>query len=136
MLEQAATKATDALLDKGVLGAVCVLLIIALGFAGLVIRALYKDLQACNGVALTDRTKLIEAMVAVRETGERTHEALTSIRATLETRGQGMADVSPQVELVAEKVQHGFGNVSQALESFVRLMDAARGRERSDRERS
>lgn len=133
MLDQAATKATDALLDKGVLGVVCVLFLLGLIVSGLVIRALYKDLQSCNAVALTDRSKLIEAMVAVRETGERTHEALTSIRATLETRGQGMADVSHQVEIVAQKVQHGFGNVSQALESFVRLLDAGRAR---DRERS
>lgn len=128
MLEQTAGKAFDSLFDRGVLGTVCVLLILLVVVLGLVIRALYRDLRVCNDRSLQDRARLVEAVEAAKDGAERSESAFRSLQALMETRGQALGDLSYQVGIVAEKVQHGFGNVAQSLESFVRLIERDRGR--------
>lgn len=133
---EAGPQAAGILLNQGVLGALCVLLILALGVAGVVIKGLYGDVKACNAVSLEDRRELIKAVEAAKDGAERSEDAFKSLQQTLETRGQAVAELSRQFEINAEKMTHGFGNLGQTLESFVRLIERERDRaDRADRGR-
>lgn len=121
-------KTADAYFNQGVLGATVVLLLLLLVVAGLVIRTLYRDNQACHGVALEDRRDLIKAVEASRDMSERLRDLLQSMQATLETRGQTVSDLSHQVGITAQKVEHGLGNLGASLDAIARWIDRQRDR--------
>lgn len=91
---------------------------------------LHRGWQGCQDIALRDRERLITALEAAKDASERFEGTLQSLRATLESRGQAVADLSHQVENVAIKVQHGIGNLSASMEGFVRMLDRDRDRGR------
>ncbi len=131
MIEQTGGKALDALLTQGVLGVLCVLLILALVVAGLVIRSLHNDIKGLHKEARDDREKLITAIEASTDATESTETALQGIRATLDSRHQTVADLAQRVELIARDAQHGLRNISQALAGVARLVDRRGDRHRA-----
>lgn len=103
------------------------------GLFGVVIVALYNALQQCQAAQIRLVERLVTALEAAKDASARLEDAQRSLGATLDTRGQTVGDLSQQIKILAEKMTHGFGNLGQSLESFVRLVE--RERDRSDRGR-
>lgn len=99
----------------------------------LVIVALYKTVQEAQAAQIRLVERLVTALEAAKDASTRLEQAQRSLEAALNTRGQTVGDVSQQVEILAEKMTHGFGNLGQSLESFVRLVE--RERDRNERGR-
>lgn len=121
--EQAATHVVDDLFNRGVLGTVCVLLLLTIGVLCLVIRALFNKLEE-RGKYQTDITaQVARALVEASQSAEESNKVYVTVRETLTSRGQAVDELSHQVELLNEKMQHGFGNVSQSLSSLANLLE-------------
>lgn len=138
MLEQTVTKGADSLFNQGVLGTVCVILLVALAFAGLVIRALYQDIKALNASGPADREKLVTAQQAAANAAEKVVGVLDQFRVTLSAQTDAHEDLTRQLELAAQESRHSLANVSAALDGIARRLDSDRERGRyrdSDRDR-
>lgn len=99
----------------------------------LVVVVLFSRLQDCHAAQISLIERLVTALEAAKDASSRLEQAQRSLEATLDTRGQTVGDLSQQIKILAEKMTHGFGNLGQSLESFVRLVE--RERDRSDRGR-
>ena len=99
----------------------------------LVVTVLFSRLQESQAAQIRLVERLVTALEAAKDASARLEDAQRSIGATLETRGQAVGDLSQQIKILAEKMTHGFGNLGQSLESFVRLVE--RERDRNDRGR-
>lgn len=97
----------------------------------LVVAVLFSRLQGCHDAQIRLVERLVTALEAAKDASARLEDAQRSLTATLDTRGQTIGDLSRQVELIAEKMTHGFGNLGQSLESFVRLVERERDRGRT-----
>lgn len=122
-------KTADAYFSQGVLGATVILLLLLLVVAGLVIRTLYRDNQACHGTALEDRRDLIKAVEASRDGSERLTDLMRTMQATLETRGQTVSELSHQVGITSQKIEHAVGNLAASMDAIARWIDRQRDRE-------
>lgn len=116
----AGSKAADVFLDRGVLGAVCVFLILLLAVAGLVIRHLYNDLKTNNGQIVSYLAESIKASQGTLHTLERVEDILKELKATLDTRGAAIDGLSRQFEVIASDLRHGLGNLSSGVEGLAR----------------
>ncbi len=134
MLEQAVTKGADSLFNQGVLGTVCVILLIGLAFAGVVIRTLYQDIKALNAAGPADREKLVTAQQAAATAADKVVGVLEQFRVTLSAQTDAHEDLTRQLELAAQETRHSLANVSAALNGIAGRMDRDRDRER-DRDR-
>lgn len=114
-VEQVAAKGADQFFDRGVLGLVCVLLILAIIGLCLVIRAQDKKLEKLNGVTLADRDRLIKAIEAGETAVEGLTAAMRGVQTTLETRGQTVGELSHQIALQGQEASHKLANLSQAV---------------------
>lgn len=106
------------------------------GFCALLVVAviiLFSRLQESQAAQIRLVERLVTALEAAKDASSRLEQAQRSLEATLETRGQTVGDLSQQIKILAEKMTHGFGNLGQSLESFVRLVE--RERDRGDRGR-
>lgn len=138
MLEQTATKAADSLFDKGVLGTVCVILLIALAFAGVVIRSLYQDIKALHAAAPADREKLVTAQQAAAVAADKVHDVLDEFRETLGAQTDAHGSLTRQIELSLAELRHSIANVITAVNGVAERLQRDRDRERdrdSDRDR-
>lgn len=108
-------------LNQGVLGATIVLLLILLGVAGLVIRYLYKSQEA-----KTER--IIVAMEAANDSAEASKKSLDELRGLFETIVKTVGEQGHQNQILAEKVQHGFGNTAASLQAVANELDRIRDR--------
>ena len=106
---------------------------IQLNIFHLAIVVLYRALQECQAAQIKLVERLVTALEAAKDASSRLEDAQRSLGATLETRGQAIGDLSQQLKILAEKMTHGFGNLGQSLESFVRLVE--RERDRNERGR-
>lgn len=128
--EKAATGAADAYLNQGVLGATCIIFILLFLGACWVARGLYNDLKACNAAAIAEGKASVKALEAATGAADRQEAAMQGLRATLETRGHAIEELSHQIEKTGQDARHGFANLSQALEAIVRFFVSDRDRGR------
>lgn len=139
MLEQTVAKGADSLFNHGVLGTVCVLLLIGLVFAGLVIRALYQDIKALNAAAPADREKLVTAQQAAAQAADKVVDVLDEFRETLSAQTDAHGSLTRQIELSLAEFRHSINNIMAAVSGIAeRLRDKERERSRDsdwDRDR-
>lgn len=90
-------KGAEQFFDRGVLGLVCVLLILTIIVLGVVIRALDKRLTKLNADALTDRERLITAIEAGETAVEGLTDGMRGVQTTRETRGRTVGELSHQI---------------------------------------
>lgn len=122
------TKAADGLFDKGVLGTVCVLLILALVGLGLVIRRLYNDNQALH-MQVTQR--LGEALVAFNASTAavtETRGTLQTLNGTISIMGDAVGEMSHENAQRDSEVRHGLANISASLNAVAQLLERIRDR--------
>ena len=126
VLEEAAKGTVDAYLDKGVLGATVVLLIIALIFAGLTIKHLYKDGRARD----EQNVQLLERVLTLTEGAKSTAAAnaavLDGLKGVLETTRYAMDELNHEVEKNAREGQHSFANLATSIGSIAEILKAIR----------
>ncbi len=115
-------KTGDALLNQGVLGIVCLLLIFGLVVAGLVIRHQYNDLQALNKEYRDFAREAVKTIEAARAADESVNDTLLALRGAFDTRAQAIADLSHQFDKTATETRHGFANLSHATAGIVELV--------------
>ena len=130
MLEQTAGKAAESLFDKGVLGTVCVILLIALGFAGIVIRSLYQDIKALHAAAPADREKLVTAQQAAAVAADKVVDVLDEFRETLSAQTDAHGSLTRQIELSLAEFRHSIANVITAVNGIADRLQRDRDRDR------
>lgn len=104
------------------MGAVVVAESLLLIVAGFAIWKLYSDKEGLISKLL----QVASAMEASKNATERFEDALQALRATLETRGQTVADLSQRVELMDRDLKHGLGNLSAALNGIANFLQRGR----------
>ncbi|KTS09756.1 hypothetical protein SB2_11935 [Methylobacterium radiotolerans] len=117
-----AQKTADVFLAQGPMGAVVVAESLLLIVAGFAIWKLYSDKEGLISKLL----QVASAMEASKNATERFEDALQALRATLETRGQTVADLSQRVELMDRDLKHGLGNLSAALNGIANFLQRGR----------
>lgn len=118
--------AGNVLLQYQVLGAFCLFLIALLIGAALVIRHLYRDIKALNAVTVSDRERLITALERNKDSLQGVETALIGVKTTLDTRAQGIVDLSHQFEIIAKDLRHGLNNLSQSVEGIFKWVREGR----------
>lgn len=119
MLEQAATKSFDQLFDKGLLGVFVVLLMIGLGFAGMVIRFLYNEGRARD----TQLVGILERVIALSE-GSRAAAAsgaaaAEQMRITLDALRRAIEELEHAVEKNSSETRHAVNNNGQGIAGII-----------------
>lgn len=130
MLEQTAGKAAESLFDKGVLGTVCVILLIILAFAGIVIRSLYQDIKALHAAAPADREKLVTAQQAAAVAADKVVDVLDEFRETLSAQTDAHGSLTRQIELSLAEFRHSIANVITAVNGIADRLQRDRDRDR------
>jgi len=121
-LEQVATKGADQFFDRGVLGLVCVLLILAIIGLCFVIRAQDRKIDKLQGATLADRDRLLGTINDSEKSLDELTSAMKGVQNTLEARGQTVGDLSHQIALQNTEVSHKLANLSQALNMIARAI--------------
>lgn len=95
----------------------------ALGVLCAVVAFLFKLLQDSQKAYVELIGKLSTQLQANKEASESLEENQKSFLANLDLRHAAVVELSTQVRIVSEKMTHGFGNIAQSQESFVRLLE-------------
>lgn len=131
-VEQVAAKGADQFFDRGVLGLVCVLLILAIIGLCLVIRAQDRKIDKLQGKALDDRDKLLGTINDSEKSLNELASAMKGVQHTLEARGQTVGDLSHQIALQNNEVSHKLANLSQALSMIAKAIRRKSGAEAAE----
>lgn len=118
-VEQVAAKGADQFFDRGVLGLVCVLLILAIIGLCFVIRTLFRKIDKLQDAAIGDRDKLIGTINDSEKSLNELTSAMNGVQRTLEARGQTVGELSHQLALQNEQVGHKLANLSQAMKMIA-----------------
>ncbi|MCX4195976.1 hypothetical protein OMR07_10565 [Methylobacterium organophilum] len=108
-------------LNQGVLGATIILLLILLCVLCLVIRYLYKSQE-------TKTERIIVAMEAANDAAEASKKSQDELKGLFETIVKTVGEQGHQNQILAEKVQHGFGNTAASLQAVANELDRIRDR--------
>lgn len=104
-----------------------------------VIAKLHADNQRLSGGQIE---RVITGLAAGTKAAEGVQAALNELRALIDASGKTVGEHTHQIGILIEKVQHGFGNTSSAMQGVTselqRIRDDRREREREriDRGRS
>ncbi|MGU3363048.1 hypothetical protein ACLBWX_22285 [Methylobacterium sp. M6A4_1b] len=120
---KAAAQAADVFPDRGVLGAACVLLIVALGVTFWLLVRSYDRYQG-----------LVERVVSIAEgskaSQEKTATAFGGLTTALDTTTRAVQDLAREAEGEAREVRHGLANlgtiVSSVADSLRRALSGGR----------
>lgn len=119
---KAGSEAGNVLLTQGgVLGAVCVLLALALAALFVVLLKRFKRYEDLIERAIT-------GLEAAADAASGTDRALTELRRAIDGDSKTTGDLGGQISVLAEKVQHGFGNTSGAMQAVARELERIRDR--------
>ena len=92
----------------------------------LVVAFLFRMLQDSQRAYIVLLGQLSTQLQASKESSENLEESQKSLIANLELRHAAVIELSTQVRIISEKMTHGFGNIAQSQESFVRLIEYER----------
>ncbi|BAU93350.1 hypothetical protein MPPM_4745 [Methylorubrum populi] len=100
-----------------------------------VIAKQYADNKALSGGHIE---RLITGLTAATQAAGGVQSALNELRALIDASGKTIGDHTHQIGILIEKVQHGFGNTSQAMQGVTSELQRIRDdrRERAERGRS
>lgn len=100
-----------------------------------VIAKQYADNKALSGGHIE---RLITGLTAATQAAGGVQGALNELRALIDASGKTIGDHTHQIGILIEKVQHGFGNTSQAMQGVTNELQRIRDdrRDRAERGRS
>jgi uncharacterized membrane protein YraQ (UPF0718 family) len=127
VIEEAVTKGFDQFFDRGVLGAVVVFLLIAIGIGGIVIRFLYKEGRERE----KELVELLKSVVVVME-GSKTAAATNAntvegLKAVMEATRHALEELGHEIEKSAQETRHSIANNGMSIASIAEIL---RGRRR------
>jgi len=99
------------------------------GFCALlcgVVIFLFKLLQDSQKAYIGLLGQLSTQLQSSKQSSEDLEESQKSLIANLDQRHAAVLELSTRVQILSEKMTHGFGNIAQAQESFVRLIEYER----------
>jgi hypothetical protein len=99
------------------------------GFCALlcgVVIFLFKLLQDSQKAYIGLLGQLSTQLQSSKKSSEDLEESQKSLIANLDQRHAAVLELSTRVQILSEKMTHGFGNIAQAQESFVRLIEYER----------
>lgn len=107
---------------------ICAILLIA-------VLKLYADNKALSSGHIE---RLITGLTAATQAAGGVQGALNELRALIDASGKTIGDHTHQIGILIEKVQHGFGNTSQAMQGVTNELQRIRDdrRDRAERGRS
>ena len=119
VLEELTTKSADQLFDRGLLGVFSVILLIGLGFAGLVIGHLYRV-----GLRREERyNEMLERVIVVAENYKASTGMLaTALEGTKSVQSslvQAVNDLSREAEGESRETRHGIAGLMQVVTAVV-----------------
>lgn len=99
-----------------------------------VIAKQYADNKALSGGHIE---RLITGLTAATQAAGSVQSALNELRALIDASGKTIGDHTHQIGILIEKVQHGFGNTSSAMQGVTNELQRIRDdrRDRADRGR-
>lgn len=94
----------------------------AIGILCAVVAFLFKLLQDSQRSYVDLIQKLSAQIQANKDASESLEESQKSLFSNLELRHAAVVELSTRVQILSEKMTHGFGNTAQGQESVVRLL--------------
>ncbi|KQP27492.1 hypothetical protein [Methylobacterium sp. Leaf100] len=104
------------------------------GLSAILMAALVKVYKDKDALVSSHIERFIIAIEASKNSADGVKGALQELRSLIDTSGKAVGDHSHQIAILVEKVIHGFGNTTAALEGIARRLE--RSPDRSDRERT
>lgn len=98
----------------------------AIGLLCAVVAFLFKLLQDSQKAYIGLLGQLSTQLQSSKQSSEDLEESQKSLIANLDQRHAAVLELSTRVQILSEKMTHGFGNIAQAQESFVRLIEYER----------
>lgn len=103
------------------------------GYGALVTLALVKVYRDKEALSTGFLERLVKGLEAATDAAEGTKAALNELRALIDTSGKSVGDHSHQIAILVEKIIHGFGNTSAALDGVARRLESMNGRDSQGR---
>jgi hypothetical protein len=122
VIEDTAVKGFDVLLDKGVLGAFVVFLLLGLIFAGLVIRFLYNEGRSREKELVVLLERMLTLMEGAKTTSAQNAENLAKQALALASVERALSELSHDVSSSVQASVHGFNNVGTSFNSVVEVL--------------
>jgi hypothetical protein len=126
VIEEAVTKGFDQFFDRGVLGAVVVFLLVAIGVGGLVIRFLYNEGRE-REKELVDLLKSVVVVMEGAKTAAATNATTTEgLRSVLDAIRHALEELGHESEKNAQEMRHGFANNGMSITSIAEILRGMR----------